>query len=259
MEGRNTLSALVRVGQLWFWRAAIHFLSAAFLDAGSSARFCGAVECGAGRIHCSGANAGGNFDVCAGATVLSTRCCDVRSRLLCSQSLRAACRVHAKRFCRGTRVRADAGAAVGGAAIVRADGESVAFVIPSDGHFRDAVCGGVAFQRACGSIGKLQAGCSLCVGSDCSDIFAAAVAWRRMLLLGGAATILMLRASSILWTLLPELRFLQFSWRWMAILAVPYSYFGAAAIVRRRGAWVGSVVAVMVLASGSTATFLVHQ
>ena len=83
--------------------------------------------------------------------------------------------------------------------------------------------------------------------------------WRAMLLLGGAATILMLRASSILWTLLPELRFLQFSWRWMAILAVPYSYFGAAAIVRRRGAWVGSVVAVMVLASGSTATFLVHQ
>jgi hypothetical protein len=83
--------------------------------------------------------------------------------------------------------------------------------------------------------------------------------WRAMLLLGAAATILMLRPSSILWTLFPELRFLQFPWRWMAILAVPYSYFGAAAIARRRGAWVWSAVAVVVLASAGTATFLVHQ
>src|SRR5207245_4875721 len=60
----------------------------------------------------------------------------------------------------------DAGAAVGSAATVRADGESMAFGIPSDGYLRDAVCGGVAFQRACGSIGKLQPGSSLCVGSD---------------------------------------------------------------------------------------------
>ncbi|PYT61411.1 MAG: hypothetical protein DMG35_09410 [Acidobacteria bacterium] len=83
--------------------------------------------------------------------------------------------------------------------------------------------------------------------------------WRAMLLLGGAATILMLRPSSILWTLLPELRFLQFPWRWMAILAVPYSYFGAAAIARRRGTWVWSAVGMVVLASAGTATFLVHQ
>ncbi len=83
--------------------------------------------------------------------------------------------------------------------------------------------------------------------------------WRAMLLLSAAATILMLHPSSILWTLLPELRFLQFPWRWMGVLAVPYAYFGAAAIARRRGAWVWSAVAVMVLAAGGTATFLVHR
>ena len=83
--------------------------------------------------------------------------------------------------------------------------------------------------------------------------------WRAMLLLSAAATILMLRPSSILWTLLPELRFVQFPWRWMAILALAYSYFGSAAIAGRRGTWVWSAVAVVVLASGGTATFLVHQ
>jgi hypothetical protein len=80
--------------------------------------------------------------------------------------------------------------------------------------------------------------------------------WRAMLLLGTAAAILMLRPSSVLWTFLPELRFLQFPWRWMAVLTVPYSYFGAAALARRRGAWIWSLV--MVLASGGSATFLVH-
>jgi hypothetical protein len=83
--------------------------------------------------------------------------------------------------------------------------------------------------------------------------------WRAMLLLSAAAIILMLRASSIFWTLLPELRFVQFPWRWMAILAVPYSYFGAAAMARRRGAWVWSAVAVVVLAAGGTGAFLVHS
>src|SRR2546426_6693338 len=85
MEGRNTLSALVRVGQLWFWRAAIHFLSAAFLDAGSRARLCGAVERGAGRIYCSGANAGGSFDVCLGTAGFFSACWHFCRRLFFSQ------------------------------------------------------------------------------------------------------------------------------------------------------------------------------
>jgi hypothetical protein len=83
--------------------------------------------------------------------------------------------------------------------------------------------------------------------------------WRVMLLLSTAAIILMLRHSAILWALLPKLRFLQFPWRWMAVLALAYAYFGAAAIARRRGVWVWGMVAGVVLVAGGTAAFLVHQ
>lgn len=83
--------------------------------------------------------------------------------------------------------------------------------------------------------------------------------WRVMLLLSTAAIILMLHPSSILWTLLPKLRFLQFPWRWMGVLALAYAYFGAAAIARRLGARVWGMVAAVVLATGGTAVFLVHQ
>ena len=81
--------------------------------------------------------------------------------------------------------------------------------------------------------------------------------WHVMLLLSVAATILMVRPSSILWELLPKLRFVQFPWRWMAILAVPYSYYIATALGRRRWGWVwgAAVIAVTV----GTATFLVQK
>src|SRR5216684_3857959 len=54
--------------------------------------------------------------------------------------------------------------------------------------------------------------------------------WRVLLLLSAAATVLMIRPSSVFWEHLPKLRFVQFPWRWMAILAVAYAYFLAAAI-----------------------------
>jgi len=53
--------------------------------------------------------------------------------------------------------------------------------------------------------------------------------WRVLMLLAAAATVLMIRVSSVFWTYLPKLRFVQFPWRWMVILAVPYAYFLAAA------------------------------
>jgi hypothetical protein len=59
--------------------------------------------------------------------------------------------------------------------------------------------------------------------------------WDAVLLLGVAATILMFRFTAPLWNLLPELRFVQFPWRWMSILAVISCCFFAAAIERRRG------------------------
>jgi len=81
--------------------------------------------------------------------------------------------------------------------------------------------------------------------------------WRVLLLLSAAAAILMIRLSSVFWEHLPELRFVQFPWRWMAILAVVYGYFLAAATARRRMRWIWGVL-VLVVTVG-TATFLVQK
>ncbi len=81
--------------------------------------------------------------------------------------------------------------------------------------------------------------------------------WHALLLLSAAATILMLRPSLLLWELLPKLQFVQFPWRWMGILALPYAYFGAAAITRRR---IGRIWAVIVLiATVGAGWFMVHK
>ena len=81
--------------------------------------------------------------------------------------------------------------------------------------------------------------------------------WRLLLLLAVTATFLMIRPSSLLWTLLPKLRFLQFPWRWMAILALPYAYFLAAAAARARLRWAWGLL--VLLAVAGTGTFLVRQ
>src|SRR6266852_9614158 len=81
--------------------------------------------------------------------------------------------------------------------------------------------------------------------------------WGMLLLLSAAATILMIRPSSVFWEHLPKLRFVQFPWRWMAILAVPYAYLLAAATARRRREWIGGVLVIVV--AGGTATFLVQR
>src|SRR5260370_640804 len=75
--------------------------------------------------------------------------------------------------------------------------------------------------------------------------------------LGAAAAILMTRLSSAFWEHLPELRFVQFPWRWMAILAVSYGYFLAAATARRRIRWIWGVLVLAVTVG--TATFLVQR
>ena len=81
--------------------------------------------------------------------------------------------------------------------------------------------------------------------------------WRVLLLLSAAATILMIRPSSVFWEHLPKLRFVQFPWRWMAMLAVPYGYFLAAAVARRRLAWIWGAAVIVII--GGTATFLVRS
>jgi hypothetical protein len=69
------------------------------------------------------------------------------------------------------------------------------------------------------------------------------------LLLAAMATLLMLRFTSVLWQLLPELRFVQFPWRWMSILTIPFIYFLGAAMARRRFRWLWIVATLVLLTS----------
>jgi len=81
--------------------------------------------------------------------------------------------------------------------------------------------------------------------------------WRVLTLAAGIATLMMLRVSWIFWVLLPKLRFVQFPWRWMSLLAVPFAIFLASTMNRHR--W-GSVCAVCVFALlGTTGVILVKR
>jgi hypothetical protein len=81
--------------------------------------------------------------------------------------------------------------------------------------------------------------------------------WRALLMISTAATLLMLRFTSIFWNVLPKLRFVQFPWRWMSILAVPWVFFLAAACRRKKFGLVWAGIAVALLAG--TATYLVKH
>ena len=81
--------------------------------------------------------------------------------------------------------------------------------------------------------------------------------WNVFVLLAAAATALMLRPSSVVWQFLPKLRFVQFPWRWMSILTVPFVYFLAAAFSRQRfrRLW---IIAVAALITGTRAYLTQH-
>jgi ABC-type proline/glycine betaine transport system permease subunit len=81
--------------------------------------------------------------------------------------------------------------------------------------------------------------------------------WRVLLFLSAAAIFMMIRPSSVFWEHLFKLRFVQFPWRWMSILALPYSCFLAAAMTRRRAGWI--LGAAVIAVSAATGAFLVQQ
>jgi hypothetical protein len=58
-------------------------------------------------------------------------------------------------------------------------------------------------------------------------------AFYALLILAVAATLMMLRPTSLLWEFLPKLRFVQFPWRWMSTLAVPFACFLGVATASR--------------------------
>jgi hypothetical protein len=65
--------------------------------------------------------------------------------------------------------------------------------------------------------------------------------WMALLVVGAGATVLMLRFTIPLWNYLPKLRFVQFPWRWMSVVALIFSCFAAALFEKKRG-WLLFVV-----------------
>jgi hypothetical protein len=81
--------------------------------------------------------------------------------------------------------------------------------------------------------------------------------WQGLVLLAGLATLLMLRFTLIFWEHLPKLRFVQFPWRWMSLLAVPFAIFLSGIMVRRRWGWLLAVATFALI--GGTGVELVHR
>jgi len=57
--------------------------------------------------------------------------------------------------------------------------------------------------------------------------------WWMLAALSVAGAVLMLPPSALVWRHLPELRFLQFPWRWLLALDLAFAFFAAAAVGRR--------------------------
>jgi hypothetical protein len=64
--------------------------------------------------------------------------------------------------------------------------------------------------------------------------------WQILLVVGAVACALILPFTGFLWEILPKLRFVQFPWRWMSIVALISICFLASAMQRRRG-WIWAV------------------
>jgi hypothetical protein len=74
--------------------------------------------------------------------------------------------------------------------------------------------------------------------------------------LGSLSIVLMLPFTTFLWRLLPELRFVQFPWRWLEVLALAFAFFVAAATgqAHRHGlAWATGVAVFVAICAGATA------
>jgi hypothetical protein len=71
-----------------------------------------------------------------------------------------------------------------------------------------------------------------------------------------AASVMMTRVTTPFWSYLPKLRFVQFPWRWMAVLAVTFAVF-VAAVAARRAVIISWIAVVIVLSS--TGAYLVQH
>lgn len=85
--------------------------------------------------------------------------------------------------------------------------------------------------------------------------------WTALAILLAISVFLMLRVSNIFWIALPKLRFVQFPWRWMSILAVPFACLFAAAISssKMRSYWSVLTTAALALVLAGTASWMVRH
>lgn len=83
--------------------------------------------------------------------------------------------------------------------------------------------------------------------------------WWVLAALGGAAVGLMFRPSIFLWQHLPELQFVQFPWRWLAVLDAAFAFF-VAAIGGSAKRWVSWIVLILVgVTIGAAATAMIQD
>jgi hypothetical protein len=81
--------------------------------------------------------------------------------------------------------------------------------------------------------------------------------WWMMVALATASAIMMFPVSLWFWRHLPKLQFLQFPWRWLVPLGIPYAFFLASLITQARWRWLWySAVALIIVA---TATAIVRD
>jgi hypothetical protein len=84
--------------------------------------------------------------------------------------------------------------------------------------------------------------------------------WWILISVAVASVFLMLWPSLWLWNTLPELRFIQFPWRWLEVLAVVFAFFLAVAIFSLRSrhlSW--AIAAVVFVAISATAAMIVRD
>ena len=81
--------------------------------------------------------------------------------------------------------------------------------------------------------------------------------WWMLLALGGASVLLMFPLSAIFWRRLPELRYVQFPWRWLVPLDAVFAFFVAAAMNRSGRKWL--VWLALSITLGASATLMVRD
>jgi 6-pyruvoyl-tetrahydropterin synthase related domain len=124
-----------------------------------------------------------------------------------------------------------------------------------------------AFNRVASAVALLIIALTVCAilagwrrlkaASARADARPSARSSQALVVLAAASALLMVHFTLPLWMWLPKLRYVQFPWRWMSVLAVVFSVFFAGAMVGRRRAWIG--IAALFLLLGGTASYLARN